>query len=164
VSAASVIGLLLFWIVYLSWQKIQTLQWTPENTVVAVIAMGLTIAISLGGAILFAQTERNVQQQKNQPPKLVNPIFADQSAISRGREIFHEQCWVCHGENGQGEMPFAANLSRPIPNLSTSLTEQTDEDLFRILSQGVVNRHMFGINLSESARWSLVNYLRYMDI
>jgi copper transport protein len=163
-SVAVVIALLLFGGIYLSWQPIQKLHWTPENAVVAGLAIGLTIAMIIGGAILFAQTEQHVQKRKNQPPHLVNPILADQAALSRGRELFRQECWICHGENGTGATPFAINLTRPVPNLTEALGVRTDEDLFRILTQGMVNRHLFGKNLSESDRWHLIIYLRYIDI
>src|SRR5260370_37578990 len=50
-----------------------------------------------------------------------NPLKATPENIEEGKRIFGYYCVVCHGRDGQNTgVPFAANMSPPIPSLASA--------------------------------------------
>lgn len=46
-----------------------------------------------------------------------NPVTADQDSVSRGQEMFLNNCTSCHGGDARGMSADAAGLSKASPNL-----------------------------------------------
>jgi mono/diheme cytochrome c family protein len=160
ISAASILAVALYWSGPRALRLAARLNWTPENAAVAVTALALTLAVSVAGFLLVRNTGRSVREQRDPLPELVNPIFADEEAVARGRELYASQCLMCHAENGNGARPLAVGLSRRTPPLAGLLFERQDDDLYRILEGGLVNRHNFGADFSSSDRWRIISFLR----
>jgi mono/diheme cytochrome c family protein len=81
---------------------------------------------------------------------------------SKGQAIFIENCSPCHGTNGQGDGPQAAQLPNPVPAVGAAeLARQvTPAEWFRIITQGNMERFMPPfIGLPDDQRWDLVAYL-----
>ena len=89
---------------------------------------------------------------------------------ARGKAVYEKKCMLCHGEQGDGAGPGAAQFE-PRPRdftkgkfkIRTSVSGQvpTDTDLFRIITDGMPGTSMPGWKaLSEKDRWSLVAYLK----
>lgn len=162
-SAASILGFLLAGV----WPFIR--HWTQQGKWDSMtLGMGLaslaTLALLIGGGIwYFERTSQQVQEQRSTPPELVNPTLADQTSILSGRTLYEARCLMCHGDSGNPYPPFADGFSRITPQLITVLAEYDDAYLFRILSSGIVNRHRYGDDLTESQRWDLINFLRTFE-
>ena len=91
--------------------------------------------------------------------------------VARGKQLYDQNCAVCHGAKGDGKGDAAAFLL-PKPRdfvaanyrLRTTLNTQlpTDEDLFRSISLGMPGtpmppwRHI----LDDNDRWALVEYVK----
>jgi copper transport protein len=163
ISAASIIAVVLFWAGPRAFALRSRLDITPANLAIAVTASALTIAVSVAGFLLVRDTGRAVREQRDPPPALINPIFADQEQLAIGRDIYEANCLLCHGADGSGARPMTANLAERTPPLSAVLAERQDEDLFRILEGGLVNRHSFGTDLSPENRWRLLGFLRSLE-
>ena len=95
---------------------------------------------------------------------LVNPVPADDDSLSRGEEIYTQNCATCHGDGGMGDGPGGANIDpAPAPIAHTSQM-MGDDYLFWRISEG---GKPFGTAmvpyidiLEEQARWDVINYVR----
>lgn len=143
---------------------IRTQSWTPETILISGLALALTIAATVGGAFLFAATGNRIEEKRATPPEIINPVFADADSVDAGRLLYEVYCLACHGEGGRAGRPSALNTSRPIPPLHSLLGQRKDYDLYSLLSQGLVNRHNYGVSLQDVERWQLINYLRTLEI
>ena len=97
---------------------------------------------------------------------LSNPIKADEDSLSRGSEIYEENCAVCHGDGGMGDGPGAVGLDpAPAPIAHTSQMLGDDYLFWRVSEGGTIepfNSAMIawkGI-LDEQARWDVINYVQ----
>ncbi len=91
--------------------------------------------------------------------------------LAKGKQVYLNRCWYCHGKLGDGNGP-AADFLDPRPRdftagmykIRTTKTGElpTDEDLFRIVSRGIPGTAMprWELTLSEEERWQAVQYIK----
>jgi mono/diheme cytochrome c family protein len=90
-----------------------------------------------------------------------NPVSQSQGSIAAGQKIFTARCVACHGATGNGDGPDAANLGIHPANLTDpSLRSQPDGALFGRITMGKKPMPAYGMRLSATDRWNLVNYVR----
>lgn len=81
--------------------------------------------------------------------------------VDRTQQIFQSQCAGCHGANGQGDGPLAAQLD-PAPTNFTNRERAENRSilgLFDAISNGIDSTAMSAFNqLTELERWSLAFY------
>lgn len=84
------------------------------------------------------------------------------ASILAGRETYARNCVFCHGADGQGDGPLAAELPIAPADLTAHLFMHTDGDLFWFISNGMDNGVMpaFSATLSATQRWDLINLLK----
>jgi len=95
-----------------------------------------------------------------------NPLPDNAQSLTDGQAAFGHYCIVCHGLDGQNTgVPFAANLSPPIPSLaSKEVQTYADGQLKWIIENGIAPSGMpasHGI-LNDDEMWSIVVYLRHL--
>lgn len=120
--------------------------------------------VSLGDSTAFLQ-DIPLQSPSVLPP--VDVLKADvpsDSMISRGRELFHQTCIPCHGDNGQGDGLTAATLN-PKPRNFHSLVGWTNgskvSQIFKTLQEGIVKNGMASYSYMPPAdRFALAHYVR----
>ncbi len=87
-----------------------------------------------------------------------NP-FTTAMDVQTGRQLFTRQCSVCHGVRGTG-----GDVG---PDLTTGQFEHasTDVGLFSVISDGIPNTPMPGLNRnrSDQAVWQIVAYVRSLS-
>src|SRR5262245_43193344 len=86
-----------------------------------------------------------------------------------GKVIYERKCLLCHGEKGDGKGP-AAELLDPRPRdftsgifkiRTTASKAPTDQDLFRVISDGMPGTSMPAWTvLPEKDRWNVVAYVK----
>lgn len=100
----------------------------------------------------------------NTDGELLNPIPPDARSIAAGRELYEQNCFVCHGPSGRGDGPAAINLNpRPVDLLQHVIVGvHPDAQLFDWISNGYPNSAMpaFASTLSENDRWDVLNFIR----
>jgi mono/diheme cytochrome c family protein len=93
-----------------------------------------------------------------------NPVPATADSLARGREVYLEACWICHGATGLGDGPLGVTLNPRPSNLQihTVLGVHTDGQLFEWVANGFPNSPMpeFSETYSEEDRWNVINYIR----
>ena len=93
--------------------------------------------------------------------------------VAEGKAIYERACIFCHGVAGKGDGPaafFSASYSAPRPRdfsqsdfkfKSTPAGElPTDQDLFRVVTEGVTGYMPSFRGLTESERWNVIAYLK----
>ncbi len=86
---------------------------------------------------------------------LANPYNSPEDAAAGGR-IFRSHCGVCHGPDGAGGR--GSDLTQGRFRHGTS-----DEDLFRIISEGIPGTEMPGVFFDGRQMWQLVAYVRSLS-
>ncbi|HEU4368344.1 MAG TPA: c-type cytochrome [Methylomirabilota bacterium] len=117
------------------------------------VAVRLVICASLGASLSLA---------------VARPVLA-QGDANAGKVVYELKCALCHGEKGDGKGAGAENLA-PRPRdftkglykvRTTANKTPTDQDLFRIITEGMPGTSMPGWGvLPEKERWNLVAYLK----
>jgi len=100
-------------------------------------------------------------------------VPSDAKVLARGKVIYHSACASCHGKDGKGDGPVAANLrSQPddltkadYDNRSTGDGQlPTDYDLYRTITSGIHNTAMpFFKQISSDDRWAIVEYVKTLS-
>ncbi len=95
-----------------------------------------------------------------------NPLPDSAETLKDGKAAFGHYCIVCHGLDGQNTgVPFAANLSPPVPSLASKEVQgYGDGQLKWIIENGIEPSGMpasRGI-LNDDEMWSIVVYLRHL--
>ena len=85
---------------------------------------------------------------KNKNPRLGDPV-----AIAGGRALFRIYCSFCHGLKAEGGLT-GPELTRP--DLTHS---STDQQMFQVISQGVLGTDMPPYDLPEDQIWQIMAFL-----
>jgi mono/diheme cytochrome c family protein len=83
--------------------------------------------------------------------------------LALGQQVWAAECAECHGETGRGDGPDAAEINRPVGDLTdqSEIVTLSDTTLFNIVAEGVgENMPAFADDLSEEQRRAVVRYLR----
>ncbi len=122
----------------------------------------LVLSFVLFGFSSFAQYS---WQAPESAKDIKNPYAGNKIAAQKGQALYSKLCWTCHGKNGRGDGPAAANLKpKPRDFLSADLQNQTDGELFWKLSNGKGMMVGYKHSLNEEKRWQLINYIRTLNI
>jgi mono/diheme cytochrome c family protein len=95
-----------------------------------------------------------------------NPVAFGPDSVKRGKGIFLERCFGCHGRIGDGKGPNAVEMLPRPRNLTNHgfFVSLPDSRLFESITYGIVGTGMPPWDtLPESERWDLVNYVRHLS-
>lgn len=111
-----------------------------------------------GGVLLFGVHSHDAALDPSQG----NPVKMSQQSIDRGKELFSQNCIVCHGENGDGKGPRAAELNPAPADLRAHMPFHTDPQFFSFIANGFPGTAMpaWKDQISTEDIWNLLNYLR----
>lgn len=92
-----------------------------------------------------------------------NPLAPSAANQQAGFRVWSAECASCHGRNGHGKGPAAADLNVPPGNLTSADTQAlSDAEIFRIVSEGDRPMPSFAKRLSETERWQAILYVRVL--
>lgn len=102
---------------------------------------------------------------------MLPPAPAD--VVARGKLMFDFSCAPCHGKDGSGDGPLAANLQNTPDDLTTGVFHNrstafgelpTDYDIYRTITRGIHNTAMplFEQMVPED-RWAVVQYIKSLS-
>jgi cytochrome c oxidase cbb3-type subunit 3 len=97
------------------------------------------LGVMAGGFVAF----RILSKPAGPPP----PEVARDALLTAGRVIYLARCVACHGNDGRGDGPLAANLiGPPVGNLTDNEWKHGDrpEQVMKVIGQGVPNTRMDG--------------------
>jgi mono/diheme cytochrome c family protein len=93
----------------------------------------------------------------------VYTLSAAPAGVAQGASVYADKCAACHGLQGKGDGPQAADLSSAPTNFTDQslMSQATGIGLYRAISEGVPpDMPAYSSQLTESDRWALVDYLR----
>lgn len=127
------------------------------KTIKILIVLGIFSFITLS----FTTT---IQEKWVVPAKYVNmknPVPANQDAAV-GKSLYDKHCKSCHGKEGYGDGPKAADMKGDLGDFSSEeYQKQTDGELFYKTSFGRDDMPEFTKKLpNDEDRWLIVNYMR----
>jgi cytochrome c oxidase cbb3-type subunit I/II len=140
------------------WTAMPTWHEVPDKDRVAVIAFIKTLS-------------RRWKEERLEPAvPLPPPPPATPQVLARGRDLYQNaKCWECHGSEGRGDGPSAAQLKDDfdLPIRPTDFTRgqlkggAQVSDVYRALTLGLDGTPMpsFADALDETARWALAYYI-----
>ena len=87
--------------------------------------------------------------------------------IAEGASIYRQHCAACHGDDGRGEGPRSASLSRWPPTFASPLLARRAEgELFWHIvagmrdAQGHATMPAFGSQIGDDQAWAVIDYLK----
>lgn len=97
--------------------------------------------------------------------KMENPIEADKASVNIGKMLYNQHCKSCHGKEGLGDGPKAAQLDTPSGDFTTEeFRAQSDGNLFYKTREGRDDMPSFKKKIpDEEDIWHLVNFLRTLE-
>ena len=122
-------------------------------------AMTFAMALLLAGAVLAFGVHTHTVQSN---PSADNPVTPTQESVARGLTLFQQNCVICHGAEGRGDGPGAAQLNPQPADFRLHMPYHTDGQFFAFVANGYPQSAMTGYKdvISETDIWNLVNYLR----
>jgi cytochrome c oxidase cbb3-type subunit III len=95
---------------------------------------------------------------------LPNPFAGNPQAIEDGRKMFSISCATCHGQNGEGAQSQAEGIRPPDLTRGQFKAGRQDEDLFRVISEGVKGTEMPSFaSIGPDQIWRLVTFVRSLS-
>ncbi len=116
---------------------------TDSSASIVPSVAGLVFLLMLGLMLAGFVAYRMLSQPMPPPP----PEVTGDSLLSQGRTIFLGRCATCHGNEGRGDGPIAANLIGPPPgNLTDAEWKHGDrpDQVVVVIEKGVPGTRMEG--------------------
>lgn len=92
-----------------------------------------------------------------------NPLEATPDVIRQGRALYANSCSVCHGPEGDANVPMARSLNPPPVNFThPAFADMEPGATYWVIANGVPGSGMppFSSLYSEEEIWALVHFLR----
>ena len=131
---------------------------------------GSAVKFLLVLCILFFATQSASAQGKPKGPawpapasaiSVKNPVASNATSLKDGKEIYNKNCKSCHGENGKGDGTKAGTIDISCGDFTAAdFKKITDGELFWKITTGRKPMPTFEKKLTDSERWSVVNYIK----
>lgn len=94
--------------------------------------------------------------------KMKNPVKNSNDNINIAKSLYAKHCKSCHGKNGEGDGPKAAELKTAAGDFtSDEFQNQTDGELYYKTTEGRDDMPGFKKKIAaDEDRWLIVNFLR----
>lgn len=93
---------------------------------------------------------------------LANPVAVNEENLKAGTRTYNTMCVTCHSTPTGGPSEYGQAFYPPAPQLSGSLPQYTEAELFWIIKHGIRNTGMpaWGGMLSDEDIWRVVAMLK----
>lgn len=124
-----------------------------QCTVACVFVLILTLGVAMAHEWMAPQ----------KAAQTINPVAYSQESIDDGRDIYLDNCLVCHGKRAVGRPVADTGLTTRSPNLVKRLRTHTEGDFHWKISNGRGEMPAFEEELSSEEIWSVINYLKFLS-
>ncbi|MDE3090191.1 MAG: copper resistance protein CopC, partial [Chloroflexota bacterium] len=128
------------------------------------------LAISVVGALVVSQVVANAPTASAVVIPIVpsfahlqpNPVRPVPAQLAIGKQIYLQNCATCHGADGKGDGPAAANLNPKPADLTIHAPLHTEGDLYWWVTHGISGTAMpaWDPTLSDLQRWQVVAFIK----
>lgn len=98
-----------------------------------------------------------------------SPTQFSVDSIAQGARVYAQHCVACHGQDGRGEGPLAATLTRWPPTFASQLlARRADGEMFWRIQYGMRDEEerstmpAFSRQLSDAETWAVLDYLKVL--
>jgi mono/diheme cytochrome c family protein len=145
---------------------------TVVATIVVLIILGLATVLSgvtnvsaenqdkgLVKWVLSTASDRSIERHAK---GIEVPVLGDSAQVAMGFEHYQEMCVTCHGAPGVDRSEIGEGLNPHAPNLSKSITDMSDAELYWVLKNGIKMTGMpsFGKTHTEEQLWAMVSFVK----
>ncbi len=127
----------------------------------------LIVALVIGTMILysFVADTQDPWPVPAKYEKMKNPVNADSESLAIGKSLYNKHCKSCHGKEGLGDGPKAAQLDTPSGDFTADeFISQSDGALFYKTLEGRDDMPSFKKKIPDAEDvWSVVNYIRTFE-
>jgi mono/diheme cytochrome c family protein len=127
----------------------------PLLYVSAAVLFGIT-ALSTPGSISQDTAPAPAAGQKN-------PVKPTDKSQARAKELYGQECAMCHGDNGNGKTDLAKDMELKLPDWSdpATLANKQDQELFNAIrnGKGKMPAEVEG-RAKDDELWNLIIYIR----
>jgi mono/diheme cytochrome c family protein len=99
-------------------------------------------------------------------PTLVNPLQPTPQVLERGKQVYANNCAVCHGDGGEGNGPIVnAQTKFPFaPAVNGAATAvRSDGYIYGVVDVGRNFMPPYGARMTHLDRWAVVTYVRHLQ-
>jgi mono/diheme cytochrome c family protein len=120
------------------------------------------LAVTLEANIVSAQQLKEPWQAPASAKDMKNPVRSTPEGLKAAKQLFQQNCVICHGKTGASNGPAAESLPQKPANFTDAklMNKATDGEIFWKMTTGRAPMPSWQDRLSEDQRWTLVNYLR----
>ena len=149
----------------------------PRKAMAAAVAV---VAVFGGAVALYMFALPGLSSARPQPPEMEvavamwllrhsvpatarqqhNPLGADAADAAAGRDLFRQNCEICHGYDGSGRTRIGGGEYPRTPILRPLIESMTDGETFYHIRNGIRNTGMPAWSLPDQQVWQLVLYMR----
>jgi predicted CXXCH cytochrome family protein len=91
-----------------------------------------------------------------------NPLGSDAADIVAGRDLFRENCEICHAYDGGGRTRIGGSEYPHAPALRVAVRSMSDGEVFYHIRNGIRNTGMPAWDMPDRQVWQLVAYIRHL--
>ncbi len=144
------------------------------------IAIAVVLAIIIVAGALYEWLVPGLSSARTVPPKLeiaiatwllhqsvpaaaraaINPLGSDAADIVAGRDLFREDCEICHAYDGGGRTRIGGREYPQAPPLRVAVRSMSDGEVFYHIRNGIRNTGMPAWDMPDRQIWQLVAYIR----
>ena len=92
-----------------------------------------------------------------------NPVKPTEKSQARAKDLYRQDCAICHGDNGNGKTDLAKDMEMSLGDWSNpaTLANKQDQDLFNVIrnGKGKMPAEADG-RAKDDEVWNLVIYIR----
>lgn len=95
--------------------------------------------------------------------ELANPFEPTEANVARGKQVFENVCFVCHGPRGEGDGPIIGRFPNPASLVAAHAKGLPDGRIFHVITrgQGIMPSH--AAQVLPDDRWKVVLYVRSLQ-
>jgi mono/diheme cytochrome c family protein len=133
-----------------------------NHTMPRLPAVGTVPVASPAGEVLPTFTQAQLDSVGS---VLTNPVPNTPDVVARGETLYNNQCFVCHGAQGEGNGPVVGNGRFPLGPTLLAGTGATRSDgyIYGIIRVGRGLMPAYGERISHLDRWAVVHYVRQLQ-
>lgn len=121
-----------------------------------IVTAGAFVSVCTAASFVFAH---GWMAPKN-AAEIKTPLTHNSQTVSKGKELFLDNCASCHGDNGKGLSTEETGLKKHTPDLGKRLKSHSDGDFFWKIQNGRGEMPSFKDELTDKEIWEIIHFIR----
>lgn len=98
--------------------------------------------------------------------KLENPVPLSRETLVRGKTLYENTCYICHGTEGVGDGPVigAGRFPAPTSLQDAAILKYKDGAIYQVITAGKGKMAAYRGQLEPHERWMIVHYVRALQL